>query len=75
MRHYLIILTTSLNVTTIESVINNDKPIKFILIYVSLLKAFFLIASIIRSTIFPPSNAGTGKRFVIPSETDITDNK
>ena len=32
---------------------------------------FLLIASIIKISIFPPSNAGIGKRFVTPSDIEI----
>ena len=64
----------SLYVTNIESAISNENPKSWIWISVFSLRGFFLIASIINKTIFPPSNAGIGNKFVIPKDTDIIDN-
>ena len=58
-----------------DKVINIDNPISCILASVSAFIGFLLINSISNITIFPPSNAGIGNKFVTPNETDIIANK
>ena len=52
-----------------------QKPASCILTSISSFNGFFLILSIKIITNFPPSNGGNGKRFVTPSDSDISASK
>ena len=64
----------SLYVTNIDRVIRIKNPADCSATSNFSLNGFLLIPSIINSTTFPPSSGGNGRRFVTPSDNDITDN-
>ena len=61
----------SLYVTYSENNNKSVNPVICIFISTSSLSGFLRIHSIIKITIFPPSNAGIGNKFVTPNDTEI----